>query len=303
MSELFWRVAPSVVESALEALLPAPIEGEERGLAQLQNAKRYAVLGGGKRTRPLLLMEVAGAVHEAVCGSSTNNSTPQSALDAACAVELIHAYSLVHDDLPAMDDAALRRGKPTVHTVYGDAMAVLAGDALQSLAFEVAARAGNARVVLLIAQAAGTFGMCGGQAIDIEWSHELDGLHISGEQLLRLHALKTGAMIRVCAEAGAVLGGGDETQIANMRAYGEHLGRAFQICDDVLDATGDPSVTGKSASDAQNDKITAVAVWGVEGAKKRALDASQAAVSSIELFGREADTLRALARFVVERNK
>lgn len=299
MSQLHWRSSPALIEAALETLLPEPGPGEERGYALVQNAMRYATLGEGKRTRPLLLLE---ATH-VVCpdGERRGRHCPD-AMPAACAVELIHAYSLVHDDLPSMDNSDTRRGKPSCHAAFGEAVAVLAGDALQTLAFESAARTGNARVVTLLAQAAGMGGMAGGQSIDIEWSHEQDGVAISGEQLLRLHALKTGAMIRVSAEIGAVLGGGSEAQVVALRSYGTHLGRAFQIWDDVLDAIGDPSVTGKGSTDADNDKITAVAIWGVAGAQECALEAADAALAALEEFGEEADTLRALARFVVSRN-
>jgi geranylgeranyl pyrophosphate synthase len=295
MSQLSWQSSPALIEAALEALLPVPAPTEERGFALLQEAMRYAVLGEGKRTRPLLLLEAA----HVVCPSG---ECP-SAMPAACAVELIHAYSLVHDDLPAMDDSDTRRGKPSCHKAFGDAIAVLAGDALQTLAFESAAQTGNARVVALLAGAAGLNGMAGGQAIDIEWTNEHDGLSISGEQLLRLHALKTGAMLRVSAEIGAVLGGGSEAQVAALRSYGTHLGRAFQIWDDVLDVIGDPSITGKGSTDADNDKITAVAIWGIAGAQECALEAADAALAALQDFGEEADTLRALARFVVSRNK
>ncbi len=294
MTQILWHTPASLIDEALEKLLPPPLDSEERGLSLLQNAMRYSVLGDGKRTRPLLLLE---AFH------ATGGTDIECAMHAACGVELIHAYSLVHDDLPAMDDSPTRRGIPSCHIQFGDAMAVLAGDSLQTLAFESAANTGNARVVSLLAQAAGTFGMAGGQAIDIEWTHETDGASISGDQLLHLHALKTGAMIRVSAEIGAVLSDCDEKTIEQMREYGIHLGRAFQIWDDVLDVIGDPTVTGKGGVDSQNDKITATSIWGLEGAKKRALESSDKAIAALQDFGREADTLRSLARFVVSRNK
>jgi geranylgeranyl pyrophosphate synthase len=294
MTQILWHTPASLIDEALEKLLPPPQESEERGLALLQNAMRYAVLGDGKRTRPLLLLE---AFH------ATGGTDISRALHAACGVELIHAYSLVHDDLPSMDNSPTRRGIPSCHIQFGEGIAVLAGDALQTLAFESAANTGNARVVSLLAQAAGTYGMAGGQAIDIEWTAELDGLNITGDQLLHLHALKTGAMIRVAAEIGAVLNDCDEVTIEQMRQYGTHLGRAFQIWDDVLDVIGDPSVTGKGGVDSQNDKITATSIWGLEGAKKRALESSNKAIDALQEFGREADTLRSLANFVVSRNK
>lgn len=296
MAQIPWHYPNSLIDGALEKLLPAPFESQERGLQHLQNAMRYAVLGDGKRTRPLLLLEAFHA-------SGGQESQLESALSGACAVELIHAYSLVHDDLPAMDNSPTRRGMPSVWTKYGDGMATLAGDALQTLAFESVAQTGNVRAIALLAQAAGLNGMAGGQAIDIEWTNEGDGLHICGERLLQLHALKTGAMIRASAEIGAVLSGCEESCVAQMRDYGEHLGRAFQIWDDILDVIGDPQVTGKGGVDAQNDKITATSVWGLDGAKRQALNARDKALVALENFGPKAQTLRELANFVVSREK
>ena len=299
--KLNWHYSPALIENALAQLLPAPAPDWERGLARLQNAMRYAALGGGKRTRPLLLLESAGAVFRA--NYSQGEMKLQPVLDAACAVELIHAYSLIHDDLPAMDDAPTRRGRATCHIEWGDAMAILAGDALQTLAMETLARAGNLDVVVLVARASGVFGMAGGQAMDIDWTRfEGDG-RISGAQLSRLHALKTGALIGVCAEAGAILGGGNAAQVAALRDYGAHLGRSFQIWDDVLDVEGDPEVTGKASSDAANDKMTFPALYGLEKTKAMAREARDCALESLADFGEEADTLRALARFVIAREK
>ena len=301
MKSLNWHHSPAQIESALALLLPAPAPNEERGLARLQNAMRYAALGGGKRTRPLLLLESAHAVHRATHKTGAMNLQP--ALDAACAIELIHAYSLIHDDLPAMDDAPTRRGRATCHIEFGEAMAILAGDALQTLAMEVVARAGDLRVVTLVARASGTFGMAGGQAMDIDWTRFEGENRISGAQLGRLHALKTGALIQACAEAGAILGGGEESHVAALRDYGAHLGRSFQIWDDVLDVEGDPDVTGKASSDAANDKMTFPALYGLDKTKAMAREARDCALESLESFGGEADTLRELARFVVARNK
>ena len=301
MNALSWHYSPALIEDALARLLPAPAPGDERGLARLQDAMRYAALGGGKRTRPLLLLESAGTVFRAT--HQGGELLLQPALDAACAVELIHAYSLIHDDLPAMDDAPTRRGRPTCHIEFGDAMAILAGDALQTLALEIVARAGDLRVVILVAQAAGARGMAGGQAMDIDWTRFEGDNRISGAQLSRLHALKTGALIQASAEAGAILGGGEATHIAALRDFGAHLGRSFQIWDDVLDVEGDPDVTGKASSDAANDKMTFPALYGLDKTKTMALEARDRALGALESFGAEADTLRDLARFIVARNK
>lgn len=301
MNPLSWHYSPDLIEEALEQLLPAPAPDWDRGLARLQDAMRYAALSGGKRTRPLLLLESAGAVFRANHQSGELDLRP--ALDAACAIEMIHAYSLIHDDLPAMDDAPTRRGRATCHIEFGDAMAILAGDALQTLAFETLARAGDLRVVTLVAHASGAAGMAGGQAMDIDWTRFEGENRISGEQLRRLHALKTGALLGVCAEAGAILGGGDASHVAALRDYGRHLGRSFQIWDDVLDVEGDPDVTGKASSDAANDKMTFPALYGLDATKSMAFEARDCALQSLESFGMEADTLRELARFVVARNK
>ncbi len=301
MSTLSWHFPPSLIEAELERLLPALPATSERGVLSLRDAMRDSALCGGKMTRPLLLLEAAFVV-------GGPNFPLQNALGAACALELIHAYSLVHDDLPAMDDAQTRRGKPACHIAYGEATAILAGDALQTLAFESVTNCeGDARIVLqvarLIAQATGEAGMAGGQALDLDWTRDGGTRQITPPQLTELHALKTGALIRVAAHAGAILGGGDEPQIESLRRYGENLGRAFQLWDDVLDVIGDPAVMGKASTDAQNDKMTAPAVFGLENAQRMAREASENAVDSLAAFGQEAETLRQLALFIVQRNK
>ncbi len=301
MTPLPWRFSPVIIEEALALWLPAPAPGDERGLALLSNAMRYAALSGGKRTRPLLLLESALTVHRA--SNHGGELDLQHALDAACAIEMIHAYSLIHDDLPAMDDAPTRRGRPTCHIEFGDAMAILAGDALQTLAMEAVARAGNLQVVTLVARASGMMGMAGGQAMDIDWTRFEGENRISGAQLSRLHALKTGALLQASAEAGAILGGGDGDQVASMRDYGAHLGRAFQIWDDVLDVEGDPAIMGKASTDAANDKMTFPALYGLDKTKTMATEARDCALVALDGFGEEAEALRELARFVVARNK
>ncbi len=316
MSEINWRYGAETIDDYLQTLLPAPKKGCERGLNQLTGAMRYALFSDGKRTRPLLLLEAASCVHFAREGKDQLFDLEMS-LPAACSLELIHAYSLVHDDLPAMDNADTRRGQPSTHKKWGEAMAILAGDALQTLAFEVAARIPDddfwvsaeeplrhLRVVRLIAEAAGLQGMAGGQALDIDWTQDEAGrTKISGKQLAQLQAMKTGALLRVAAQCGAILGGGDEEQIEAMRQYGEHLGRAFQIWDDVLDVEGDPQVMGKASSDADNLKMTYPGVFGMDESKRLAREASEAAHTSLQNFQTEADALRQLARFVIERHK
>lgn len=301
MSQLSWRFPPSVVASEIEKLLPSLPPATARGLINLRESMRGSAIATGKLTRPQLLLEAAALV-------GGPNFEAKRALGAACALELIHAYSLVHDDLPAMDDASTRRGKPCCHIVWGEATAILAGDALQTLAFEAithceAEPAVVLQVVRLIAQAAGEAGMAGGQAIDLDWTRDGGSRQISAEELTQLHALKTGALIRVAAHAGAVLGGGTQAQIDALRSYGENLGRAFQLWDDVLDVIGDPDVMGKASSDAQNDKMTAPAVFGLENAQRMARESSENAIAALQSFGEEAQTLRNLARFVVERDK
>jgi len=316
MSELNWRYSADEIDQFLGGLLPAPADGTERGLARLQGAMRYAVFSNGKRMRPLLLLEAASCVHFAREGKDRLFDLDLS-LPAACALELIHAYSLIHDDLPSMDNADTRRGLPSTHKQWGEPMAILAGDALQTLAFEVAARIPDddfwvsaeeplrhLRVIRLIANASGASGMAGGQALDIDWIHGEHGREtISQSQLSQLQSLKTGAVFCVAAQCGAILGGGDEEQIEAMRAYGEHLGRAFQIWDDVLDVEGDPQITGKASSDADNAKMTFPAVFGMEEAKRMARHESDAALSSLQNFQTEAETLRQLAHYVIERHK
>lgn len=316
MSEINWRFGAETIDNYLQTLLPAPKKSGERGLNQLTGAMRYAVFSDGKRTRPLLLLEAASCVHFAR-ESKDLLFDLEMALPPACALELIHAYSLVHDDLPAMDNADTRRGQPSTHKKWGEAMAVLAGDALQTLAFEVAARIPDddfwvsaeeplrhLRVVRLIAEAAGLQGMAGGQALDIDWTQdEDDRAKISGKQLAQLQAMKTGALLRVASQCGAILGGGDKEQIEALRQYGEHLGRAFQIWDDVLDVEGDPQVMGKASSDADNLKMTYPAVFGMDESKRLARESSEAAHTSLQNFQTEADALRQLARFVIERQK
>jgi geranylgeranyl diphosphate synthase type II len=307
MDAIAWHFPPRLVEESLDKVLcePSSSTHSHSELARLREAMRYAVFSGGKRFRSQLMMESAAVVAQA------NGQRPDAAkvLPAASALEMIHAYSLVHDDLPAMDDADTRRGRPSCHKAYGEANAILVGDALLTSAFEILMTPADGndaqstlRAARLIAQAAGEAGMVGGQTIDIAWSHE----HINGvtaEELLQMHAMKTGALIRCASEVGAVLAGGSDEQITALHNYGKHLGRAFQIHDDVLDVEGDPALTGKAASDAANNKTTAPAIFGLEAAKQMARESGQLAIDALNIFDKEADALRQLARFVTEREK
>ncbi|NUM56016.1 MAG: polyprenyl synthetase family protein [Candidatus Hydrogenedentes bacterium] len=255
----------------------------------LREAIEYSLFAGGKRLRPALALGAAELV--------SGNDAP--ALPVACALEMIHTYSLIHDDLPSMDNDDLRRGKPTLHKVYGEAVAILAGDALLTLAFEAAADCGSIRVMREIAQAAGMCGMVGGQVIDIESEHRRLGV----AELRKLHAKKTGALIRVSVRAGAMVAGAAESQLGALTQYGEAIGLAFQIADDILDVVGDEVAIGKPVgSDEARQKSTYPAVIGLDGARKLASEAIADAVNSLAEFGPKADTFRALARFIIERD-
>ena len=262
--------------------------------AELGQAMRYAVLDGGKRLRPLLVLAAAQAVQ----------GLPQAATRAACAVELIHAYSLVHDDLPAMDDDDLRRGLPTVHVKWDEATAVLAGDALQSLAFELLAQADcdpAQRVDLIrsFAAAGGVRGMVGGQALDI--MAETAAAPLTLDQIITLQAGKTGALITWSATAGARMAG---VGLQSLQTYGDALGLAFQIWDDVLDVTGDAATVGKAVGkDADAGKATFVSLLGLDEAKRRAAELVTKACDALSVYGESAETLREAARFVISRDR
>ena len=256
----------------------------------LREAIEYSLFAGGKRLRPALAL---GAV-DLLGGDDT------LALPAACAIEMIHTYSMIHDDLPSMDNDDLRHGKPTSHVAFGEAIAILAGDALLTMAFDMAARGNHPGVVREIAQAGGITGMAAGQVLDLQG----EGKRLTLEELRRLHACKTGALIRVSVRAGAILGGATEAQLAALTAYGEHLGLAFQIADDILDVVGDQDLLGKPVgSDEGHDKSTYPALLGLERARELADEAADNAIAALTLFGAEADTFRALARFVVDRQR
>ncbi len=279
-------------EQALASSLP-PADPPS---SELQRAMRYAVLGGGKRLRPMLVYAAA----QAVGGDG-------AALDAAaCAVELIHAYSLVHDDLPAMDDDALRRGRPTCHVEFGEAMAILAGDALQALAFELLAddRAGGVAPAVQIAMlhslgsACGAEGMAGGQALDLA----AVGRPLSLAELEHMHACKTGALIRASVRLGALAAGADEGALRALDEYASAVGLAFQVRDDILDVEGESAVIGKTAGkDAAAAKPTFPSIIGLDASRTRLAKLTAAALDAITPWGERADLLRELAHYSANR--
>ncbi|MDT0140546.1 farnesyl diphosphate synthase [Acidovorax sp. PRC11] len=279
------------VESALEAWVPADAPGG------LGDAMRYAVLGAGKRLRPLLVLAAA----EAVAGHGG------AALRAGCSVELIHAYSLVHDDMPCMDNDVLRRGKPTVHVQFGQAQALLAGDALQALAFELLTPDGDvpdamqARLCRLLARAAGADGMAGGQAIDLASV----GIALSEDELRRMHRLKTGALLQASVLMGAACGDASPAAWEALSRYGAALGLAFQVVDDVLDVVADSATLGKTAGkDAASDKPTYVSLLGLDRARAYAATLRDEAHAALAASGlSRTRPLAALADMVIDRSR
>jgi farnesyl diphosphate synthase len=285
-----------VVESALTSLLP-PEEGAE---ARLATAMRYATLGGGKRLRAFLVMQ----------GAELFRVSETCAARVAASIEMLHAYSLVHDDLPAMDDDDLRRGKPSTHKAFDEATAILAGDALQARAFEVLAEPdthsdpqARCELVAALGAAAGARGMAGGQMIDMLAPALMEGGRtLDGPAVTRLQSLKTGRLIQFSAEAGAILGRAPSAQRHVLAAYGRDLGAAFQIADDLLDAEGSAEETGKrTGKDHVAGKATMVAVLGVARARQQADMLARQAADHLDGFGDRAALLRALASFVVAR--
>lgn len=288
-------------EMLLKQLLgETPLNGEIFRPARLIAAMRHAALDGGKRLRPFLLVETA-AVFE---------SSRSGALTAGAALELVHCYSLVHDDLPAMDNDDLRRGRPTVHKAFDEATAILVGDALLTLAFDVMARPEvhadpSVRIALVaeLARASGLGGMVGGQMLDLAAEGRFEPKRALGEnEIATLQAMKTGALIRFACRAGAILGQADTAARADIDRYGTAIGKAFQIADDLLDVESDTKTLGKAAGkDAAAGKATLVAALGPDGARARLKDLVAQADGALARFGAKADTLRAAARFVAER--
>jgi farnesyl diphosphate synthase len=290
-------------ERVLAGLLDdAPLDGEIARPPRLLAAMQHAVLGGGKRLRPFLLVETA-----ALFGAAR-----EGALLAGCALELVHCYSLVHDDLPAMDDDDLRRGRPTVHKAFDEATAVLAGDALLTLAFDAMARVevhpdAGVRIALVseLARAAGLGGMAGGQMLDLTAEGRFEARRVlATDEIETLQAMKTGALIRFACCAGAILGQADDGALASIDRFGVAVGQAFQIADDLLDLEGDAASLGKAAGkDAVAGKATLVAALGAAGARARLDELVMQADAALAPFAAKADTLRAAARFVATRRR
>ena len=284
-----------VVEEGLK-LCMLPAEGP---LVGHMEAMRYSLFAGGKRVRPVLCLAAAEAL----------GADPAPLLPVACALECIHTYSLIHDDLPAMDDDDLRRGKPTNHVVFGEAGAILAGDGLLTYAFDLMSDPAlssfigdgeRLRLIQVVARAAGPLGMVGGQALDVV----SEGREVDFETLRTIHRCKTGALITASVQAGAIIGGASEEQYASLTAYGEAIGLAFQIYDDLLNVEGTTEELGKAAgSDADREKATYPAFFGVEGTKVKAGEAVAAAEAALEGFDQRAEPLRALARYIINRKR
>jgi farnesyl diphosphate synthase len=280
------------IDALFDRVLALP--GDPRDV--LYEAMRHAAIGGGKRLRPLLVY----------AASNLFNVSRESALRVGLAIECVHVYSLIHDDMPCMDDDDMRRGKPTVHKAFSEAVAVLAGDALQALAFEIVADPVThpdpfvrAELALELARASGPSGMAGGQMMDLEAEENRFDLPTT----TRLQQLKTGALIAFCLEAGAILGHVPPEGRRGLRAYARDIGLAFQIADDLLDVEGDASVVGKATGkDAEAGKATFVSLLGVDRARQQAAMLVDQAIAHLASFGAEAELLRAIARYVVERD-
>jgi geranylgeranyl diphosphate synthase, type II len=283
-------------DAALERLLPPVTQVP----ASIHGAMRHSVFAGGKRLRPVLAMEAARAM-VAAQGSS---GLPEGIEELGAAIEMIHTYSLIHDDLPALDNDDLRRGKPTCHVAFGEAIAILAGDALQTLAYQTLAHLrcasqGAVRIVGLIAEATGTVeGMIGGQVLDLEGEHTRP----TAEMVQAIHRAKTGALIRVSIVTGGVYAGAAESDVERLTEFGTKAGLAFQIVDDVLDMTQDSEHLGKTAGkDVASDKATWPAVFGIEQSRQDASRLLREALAVLAPYGEAADGLKAVARYLVER--
>ncbi len=275
------------IDAELDRLVPVESEPPET----IHKAMRYSVFAGGKRIRPILCLEA---------GLTVAGRDVEGIFLAACPLEMIHTYSLIHDDLPALDNDNLRRGRPTSHVVFGEAMAILAGDALLTYAFDVLGRTGNARLVVELASASGTVGgMIAGQVHDIEGEQQAP----TAELLERIHRAKTGALLKCSLRLGAIHAGASEEQLAAISAYGERIGLAFQIVDDILDVTQTSEQLGKTAGkDAAQQKITFPAVYGLARSREMAEEQRREAHAALEMFGERARRLHELADLIVDRN-
>jgi geranylgeranyl diphosphate synthase type II len=292
--KLYLKEKIALVDTALENWLP-----KEKDMPySIHKAMRYSIFAGGKRVRPVLMLAACEAVGGII----------EKAMPAACAMEMIHTYSLIHDDLPAMDNDDFRRGRPTNHKVFGEAIAILAGDGLLTEAFKLISNpsfaadiesAKRLAVIHEIATCAGTYGMVGGQVVDME-SEGKPEIDLPTVQYIHTH--KTGALIKASVVAGALLGGADEVQLAAIRRYGEAAGLAFQIADDILDIEGTTEEIGKDAgSDEARGKATYPAVMGLAAAKQEAKAMMDEAMLALEPLGKPAEPLREIARYIVER--
>jgi len=286
------------VDTALERYLPV----EETSLAQHFRAMRYSLFAGGKRVRPILCLAAAESVKD------FKDDFPEALMLTACALECIHTYSLIHDDLPAMDDDDLRRGKPTNHMVYGEAGAILAGDSLLALAFDLLSRdtletvSAHERltIISLISKAVGPEGMVGGQFLDL--THE--GREVHYDMLREIHSRKTGALITASVQTGAVLGSSTPEQFQALTGYGIQIGLAFQIIDDLLNVESTEEELGKAAgSDAARNKATYPALFGVDKTRKKAEEAVQKALAALDGFDDRAAMLRDLAHYIISRKR
>ena len=287
------REGAEMTDVALEQLIPAATAVP----ASIHSAMRHSVFAGGKRLRPVLAIQAAAAVA---------GQAPAGIAELGAAIEMLHTYSLIHDDLPALDNDDLRRGRPTCHKVFGDAIAILAGDALQTQAYEVLARLkcpAEARVKIIeeIAHGTGTIdGMIGGQVVDLEAEHTRP----TAEMLEYIHRSKTAALITASLVSGGLYAEAKDSQVAKLRAFGQAIGLAFQIVDDVLDVTQTSEQLGKTAGkDTASEKATYPALFGVDASVKKADALVSQALAELESFGERAETLKELARFLVERKK
>ena len=284
-----------IVNKALDTLLPKEDEFPQR----LHKAMRYSVFAGGKRIRPIL----------AIAAAEVFGKTAANVINIACAIELIHTYSLIHDDLPAIDNDDLRRGLPTNHKVFGEAIALLAGDALLTKAFQImsqpSAVSGQQSALILksiheIAKAAGSTGMVGGQVVDIE----SEGKEVAFPVLEYIHIHKTGELILASVRAGAILAGAENKELETITRYGEAIGLAFQIADDIIDVEGNKEDVGKNiGGDAKKGKVTYPSILGVDESRKRARELVDMAITALKDFDRKAEPLREIARYIVERKK
>jgi geranylgeranyl diphosphate synthase type II len=290
----YFKQKNQIIDASLEEMIQNSQSSET-----LVKAMKYSLMAGGKRIRPVLCL----AACEAVGG------VPQDALAAACALEMIHTYSLIHDDLPAMDDDELRRGKATCHIAFDEVTAILAGDALLTLAFEVLScvnfedgdqAAQRLQVIGLISAAAGYQGMIQGQMLDIA----SEGIKLSVDELQTMHRLKTGALIETSLACGALLAGADRRQRALLNVYARKIGLAFQVADDILNVEGNPELMGKAVgTDSQREKNTYPSVLGIQASREFSQKLVQEALKALETFDKQADPLRGIARYIIERKR